>query len=143
MGGGGVKLPKVKISAPKITADPGKLISNVSSGVTKAYTDVAIKPAAEIASASVAGVGQVLSQPGAGAVLSAGGAAFGIPPGLTSGLVGAANSFQTRKEEFPQTQAVMPATQQFVAPSNNSNMILIIGGLALAGILAFVLIKRK
>lgn len=125
------KIPKIKIKAPKIKADPGKLISNVSSGATKAFTDVMIKPGMDVVGTVVGGAGQIMQQPGAGAVLGAGLTAFGVPgAGMLSGLLGGSSSGNSMS---PSPAPMVSETPTIIsAPESKDGIdssILIMGGI--------------
>jgi hypothetical protein len=112
---------------------PAKVISSAAQGVTNLQKDLVIKPVVDLASTAVSGVGQVMSQPGAGAVLGAAGAAFGVP-----GLGSLANGFAGIGGPMSPSPAPVapPAPVVISAPASgsNNNTILIaagIGGLML------------
>lgn len=119
-----IKLKAPKIKLPKITADPAKLITKYAEGVGNTTGSVISGIAAPV----VGGVGQVMSQPGAGAVLGAAGAAFGVP-GLGSLL-------PVGTPAAPPLSSVQDASPIMLSSpgmgEGNSNTPLIIGGVGVA-----------
>lgn len=154
--GWGIKLPKIKlpkISAPKITMDPSKLVTKATEGVTNLNTQIIgsqVKAVSDLAGQAVGGVGQVMSQPGAGALLGAAGTAFGIPG---AGLLAGAFTGQSQANPGPNYSSAIPAQQMpIVIPSSpsqgsgiDSNMMMMIGagvgGLVL--IMVFLNLKKR
>jgi hypothetical protein len=127
-----LKLPKIKISAPKITADPMKLVNSA----TKALTDVtgnSIGAVGTIANQSVSAVGSVLSNPAAAPILGAAGASLGIP-----GVGEIASAFASKTEATPPAVAEQPT--QFFASSDSGNNkdLLLYGGIA-GGVLLLII----
>lgn len=125
--------------------DPGKLVSKVTEGVTNLQKDVFIKPAADLASAAVGGVGQVMSQPGAGAVLGGAGMAFGVPGlGALGGLFGGGQINTAAPSPAPVS---VPQVITLPAESKSDNsMIMIIAAIGVGLVLTVALIfglKKK
>lgn len=129
----GLKLPKIKIKAPKITADPVKAVTKYAEGLGNTVGGVV----SGVANPVVGSVGGILSQPGSAELLGGVGAAFGVPTmGIGTPANGAA-AFVDRKADF-----AMPQTQDFSQPSNNMMYYIIAGVVAIGAILFFVF-KRK
>ena len=134
-----IKLPKT----PKIKMDPGKLVSKAVEGAVNVQKDIMIKPATELAKAAVGGVGEVMSQPGAGAVLGAGLTAMGIPG---AGLLAGAFSPSGAPVPPPSGGEVQAPPVVLSTPpgaQGNNQMIYIAGGAGLLVILLTVILMNR
>ncbi len=150
----GFKLPKIKapklpaIKAPQIKLDPTKLVTKATEGLTNvamAPTMAGIDGLTKVGGAALGGVGKLMSDPAAGAVLGAAGMAFGVP-----GLGGLAAGFAKKPEaEYSISQAPASASPIVIqsGPSSGSgvstNMMLMIGGGLVALVLIILMIKKK
>lgn len=134
----------VSKAVPKIKMDPGKLVSKAVEGATNMQKSIMIDPAVGLAKAAVGGVGEVMSQPGAGAVLGAAGAAFGIPgAGLIAGAFSPSGAPAAPPGYSEPAQPIVINSPASIPGNNNNQMLLIAGGLGLVGILAVVLTMKN
>lgn len=134
---------KIKIKAPKIkVGDPSKLLTKATEGASNAFSSTVnaaiVKPTTDIASAAVGGVGQVMSQPGAGELLGAAGAMYGIP-----GLGGLASAFQKPQVVTQDQPSGIMYSPSVSAESNPNKMLYIGGGVAAFALIALILFKNK
>lgn len=130
---------------PKITMDPGKAVSKAVQGVVNLQKDVFINPAVDLASTAVGGVGKVMSQPGAGAILGAAGTAFGVPgAGLIAGAMTNQGGGMMSPSPAPIHSNTAPIVISAPAPAPNgggmnSSMMMIMGA-AFIGILLIAIL---
>lgn len=154
--GGSVKLPKIKvpkiklpkISAPKITMDPSKLVTKAVEGVTNMNTQIVgsqIGAVTSLAGQAVGGVGQVMSQPGAGALLGAAGTAMGIPGAGLLASAFAPKSDQGQSQIASQLYPPVPMIGSSGGSDNSNNMMMmmVMGGVGLGGLVLVALLMNK
>lgn len=140
-----MKFGKIKIKAPKIKlGDPTKLITKPIEGLANSQASLAksvVGNIGDVAGAAVGSVGQVMSQPGAGALLGAAGTAFGMPEiGMLGGLFN-----KPQATPGPSYTDAIPAQGVSFSsePSGmNTNTMLAIGGGVLVLILGMVFVLK-
>lgn len=127
--------------------DPTKLITKPIEGIVNAVGSVAktgVSATGETLSAAVGQVGDIMSQPGAGAALAGVGAAFGLPTGplmgLASGFMGQGQASVPEATANAQPQSIVIPSQP--AEENDLGMIAMIGGGVLALVLVIVLLNK-
>lgn len=118
-----------------------KAVTKAVEGVVNLQKAVAIDPAVSLASATVGGVGQVLSQPGAGAVLGAGLTALGVPG---AGLIATALPDASNTPAPARAPEIMAAPYSPPEKSGGIDLnLILIGGAGLLAVIVLALVMGR